>query len=259
VAFMMRKFFLTISFFTLILLLLLVNSANVNSISGGNYNNTTFVNNTNLDISNLVYDIDSKPFNVSYADWTEKWRQWTYYIPWDKNPSYDDTGKYCNENQSGPVWFLTLAYEHYVTRTCDIPENTALLITLLNSECSYAEFPLLKNEEELRECAKRMQDLVVGVNASLNRVYVPNLENYRIQTDIFNFTLPENNILNLTSQTTQAVADGNWLFLKPLYARIYELKAKGDINSTSTIEINGNQYNGPVGWNYTTTYILNVK
>ena len=39
----------------------------------------------------------------------------------------------------------------------------------------------------------------------------------------------------------------------------YELKVKGDINGTSTIEINGNQYNGPVGWNYTTTYILNVK
>lgn len=113
-----------------------------------------------------------------------------------------------------------------------------MLITLLNSECSYAEFPLLKTEEELRECAKRMQDLVIGVNASLNKVHVPNLENYRVQTDIFNFTVPENNILNLSSQTTQAVADGNWLFLKPLPPGTHELKVKGDINATSTIEIN---------------------
>lgn len=256
-----EKIFLTISFFTLILILLLVNSANVISFSEGNSNNTILVNNnTNLDISNLVfYDINSKPFNVSYAEWTEKWWQWTYSIPWDKNPSYDDTGKYCSENQRGPVWFLTLAYEHPVTGTCDIPENTALLITLLNSECSYAEFPFLKTEEELRECAKRMQDLVVEGNASLNKIPVKNLENYRVQTDIFNFTLPENNILNLTSQTTQAVADGNWLFLKPLPVGTHELKVKGDINTTSTTDINGNQYNGPVGWNYTTTYILNVK
>ena len=29
--------------------------------------------------------------------------------------------------------------------------------------------PLLKTEEELRECSKRMQDLVVGVNASINK------------------------------------------------------------------------------------------
>jgi hypothetical protein len=261
---LIRKFFLTTSFFTSILILFLVNSANnVISISEGeNSINTNFVNNDNttkLDISNLVYDIDSDPFNVSFADWTEKWWQWTYSIPWDRNPSYDDIGKYCSENQRGPVWFLTLAYEHPVIRTCDIPKNTALLITLLNSECSYAEFPLLKTEEELRECAKRMQDLVVGGNASLNNVPILNLENYRVQTDIFNFTLPENNILNLTSQSTQAVADGNWLFLKPLPAATYELKVKGNINTTATIKINENEYNGPVGWNYTTTYILNIK
>ena len=47
--------------------------------------------------------------------------------------------------------------------------------------------PLLKTEEELRECSKRMQDLVVGVNASINKAHVPNLDNYRIHTDIFNF------------------------------------------------------------------------
>jgi hypothetical protein len=33
---------------------------------------------------------------------------------------------------------------------------------------------------------------------------------------LFNFTLPENNILVLPPQTTQAVSDGNWVFLKPL-------------------------------------------
>ncbi len=259
----MKKLVLRISLFTLFLLLFLVNPANnIISISGENSNNAAFVNNdndTSLDVSNLVYDIDSNPFNVSYADWTEKWWQWTYSIPWDNNPSYDDTGKYCSESQIGPVWFLTLAYEHPVIRSCDIPENTALLITLLNSECSYVEFPLLKTEEELRECAKHMQDLVVGGNASLNKIPIPNLESYRVQTDIFNFTLPENNILNLKPQTTQAVADGNWLFFKPLPVGTYELKVKGDINATSTIVINGNEYNGPVGWNYTTTYILNVK
>ena len=63
---MIRKFLLTTSFFTLILILFLVNSANnVMSISEGeHYLNTNFVNNynnTKLDISNLVYDIDSDP------------------------------------------------------------------------------------------------------------------------------------------------------------------------------------------------------
>ena len=58
------------------------------SISEGSPNDTAIVdNNTYLDVSNLVYDVNSKPFNVSYADRTEKWWQWTYSIPWDKNTS----------------------------------------------------------------------------------------------------------------------------------------------------------------------------
>lgn len=256
---MIKKLYFLTGFFTLIVILLLGSYVNSVLFSKEISNNTAFFNSTNLDVSNLVYTTDSSPFNVSYADWTEKWWQWSYSIPRDENPSYDDTGGFCGENQSGPVWFLTLSYKHPVTRTCEIPQNTALLITLLNSECSYAEFPSLGTEQELRDCAKLMQDLVVGVNASVDGISLPNLENYRITTDLFNFTLPKSNILNLTSQTTQAVADGNWLFLKPLPLGRHELVAKGDVNSTSTIEIDGNQYDGPVGWNYTTTYILNVK
>lgn len=104
-----------------------------------------------------------------------------------------------------------------------------------------------------------MQDVVSGLNATLDGVNIPNLENNRIQTNLFNFTLPQNNILNLTSQTTQSVADGNWLFLKPLPSGIHELTVKGDINMTgSTTKFNGNQFAGPIGWNQTTTYILKV-
>lgn len=102
-----------------------------------------------------------------------------------------------------------------------------------------------------------MQDFVTGAEASINNITIPNVEKYRIQTDLFNFTLPQDNILNLTAQTTQAVADGNWLFLKPLPAGKYELKVKGEIDSkVSSNELGGNEYDGPIGWNQTTTYNL---
>jgi len=58
---------------------------------------------------------------------------------------------------------------------------------------------LLKTEEEL---AKRMQELVVRVNPSFDEIHLQNLENYCVQMDIFDFTLLDNNILNLTSQIT---------------------------------------------------------
>jgi hypothetical protein len=56
--------------------------------------------------------------------------------------------------------------------------------------------------------------------------------------------LPQDNILNLTAQTTQDVADGRWLFLKPLPPGKYELKVKGEIEKVSAKELGGNEYNG---------------
>lgn len=217
-------------------------------------------NNGNYDLSNLIYNSSAHPFNLPYSNWTENWWKWTYSIPWEKNPSYDNSGIHCAENQEGPVWFLTSSFEHPTNRTCELPSNTAILTTLLNSECSFAEFKSLKTEQQLRECAKDIQDAVTGGQASLDGRDIPKNLMYRVQTDIFNFTLPVNNILNLTAQTTQSVADGTWLFLKPLSPGIHVLKIKGEINST-TFEnsTDVNQYNGPLGWNQTTTYNLIVK
>ena len=53
-----------------------------------------------------VFQPDSNPYGLTYGDWTARWWQWAYSIPKDVNPSYDDTGKYCAEGQSGPVWSM---------------------------------------------------------------------------------------------------------------------------------------------------------
>jgi hypothetical protein len=192
-----------------------------------------------------VFQPDSKPYGLTYGDWTARWWQWAYSIPKDTNPAYDDTGKYCAEGQYGPVWFLTGAYGHSVDRYCTIPAGKAILFTILNSECSFAEFPSLKTEEDLRQCAKQMQDSVTD------------LEKYRIQSPLFNFTIPKNNILGLPAQSTQAVSDGNWVFLKPLPIGNHTIYFKGglqNINDTS-----GNHtFAGPSGWDYPNTYHITV-
>ena len=121
-----------------------------------------------------------------------------YSIPKDTNPAYDDTGKYCAEGQYGPVWFLTGAYGHSVDRYCTIPAGKAILFTILNSECSFAEFPNLKTEEELRQCAKQMQDSVIYLEASMNGISLTDLEKYRIQSPLFNFTIPKKKYSGIT-------------------------------------------------------------
>ena len=51
------------------------------------------------------------------------------------------------------------------------------------------------------------------------------------------------------------------VFLKPPYPGDYELKFKGNIK-TKNNETNGSpdedEFAGPIGWNYTTSYILTI-
>jgi hypothetical protein len=223
------------------------------SIEAQLVNNITANNNSSVE----VFQLDSQPFGLSYADWTAKWWQWAYSIPRDVNPSYDDTGKYCAEGQSGPVWFLTGTYKHPANRYCTIPAGKAILFTILNSECSLAEFPSLKTEEQLRQCAKQMQDSVVHLEASVNDVPLTGLEKYRIQSKLFNFTIPPDNILGLPPQTTQAVSDGNWVFLEPLPVGNHTIYFKGGLRNV-TDGSNYHAFAGPYGWDYPNTYHISV-
>ena len=156
-----------------------------------------------------VFGKDSRPFSLIYGDWTAKWWQWAYSIPKDIHPAYDDTGKYCTIKQNGPVWFFPGTYGKPVVRECTIPEGKAILLPILNSECSFAKFSDLKTVQELRTCAKIFQYQVTQLQASIDGVDIPEseLKKYRIQSLTFNFTLPEDNIGLPANTTTQAVAD----------------------------------------------------
>lgn len=217
-----------------------------------------------------VFSTDSKPYNLTYGEWTARWWQWAYSIPKNINPSYDDTGKYCSVGQSGPVWFLTSTYKHAVNRYCNVPAGKAILFTILNSECSYAEFPNLKTEQQLRQCAKEMQDSVTNVEASVDGISIKDLDKYRIQSPLFSFTLPKSNILGLPAHiTTQSVSDGNWVFLKPFSVGKHIIYFKGSLrNITNNTHIANNSninpsnsnfaFAGPYGWDYPTIYHLTV-
>jgi hypothetical protein len=174
-----------------------------------------------------VFATDSKPYGLTYSEWTGKWWQWAYSVPKNVNPSYDDSGRYCSEGQNGPVWFLTGSYKHKVDRYCNIPADKSVLFTIFNSECSFAEFPNLKTEQDLRKCAKEMQDSVIQVQTIVDGVNVKGLDKYRIQSQLFNFTLGRNNILGLPVLTTQAVSAGNWVFLKKLPVGNHVIYFKG--------------------------------
>ncbi|MDX1371060.1 MAG: hypothetical protein R3321_01235 [Nitrososphaeraceae archaeon] len=262
----MKKKIIVIQFFSIMAILIISNSSNLKAynVEFDSTNQTMNKNDNNmaLDISNLVFELDSNPFNIPYSDWTAKWWQWAYSIPKNIHPAYDNTGKFCHVNQKEPVWFFPGTYEHPVIRHCEIPKDVGLLFPILNSECSFAEFAEMKTKDELSNCAKKIQDTTVPEFVTLNGIEIPNLEKYRIQSDLFKFTLPENNILDLPKGTTEAISDGYWMFLKPLPPGDYELKFKGNlkpINDRTKDSKTDEEFAGPVGWNYTSTYLLTIK
>ncbi len=187
-----------------------------------------------------------------------KWWQWAYSMPKDIHPAYDDTGRYCTVNQKGPVWFLPGSFGNDVIRQCTVPSDKSILFPILNSECNFAAFPTLKNEKQLRQCDKEIQDSVTHLKASVDGKNAANLEAYRVQSPLFNFTLPENNIADLPSQTTQAVSDGNWVFLKPLSEGEHSISFEGDLRNASNAETNGSGYafEVPYGWDNNVIYNL---
>ncbi len=247
-------------------------SSQLQANSSAKYSSAAANINNNSQIA--VFSADSKSYGLTYGEWTARWWQWGYSIPKDINPAYDDTGKNCAQKQNGPVWFLAGTYGHAVNRKCDIPAGKAILFPILNSECSFAEFPKLKTLSELRVCAKTIQDLVITLNATVDGVLISDLQKYRIQSPPFSFTLPQNNILGPPSNvTTQAIADGNWVFLKPLSAGSHKLMFKGGVReeqqqlqTITTGEVDPNNVSSsstssfafPLGWNFETTYDLTV-
>jgi hypothetical protein len=183
-----------------------------------------------------IIAIDSKQFDSTYSQWTSKWWQWAYSVPADVNPIADTTGKNCGQGQKGPVWFLAGTTGGAAERTCTVPAGKSTLFPIIVAECSYAEYPKLTTEEQLRSCAMTQNDRV-NLAATVDGMSIPDLQTYRVQSPLFSFTVPANNIVGIKGgTTTQGVSDGYWVFLKPFSAGSHNIHFSGgstDITSTS--------------------------
>jgi hypothetical protein len=189
---------------------------------------TLLLNNVTLYGDNLnpgVFAIDSKPYGLTYGEWSAKWWQWLLGIPEDRSPLGDPSGKYCAEEQAGPVWFLA-GFNGKTERTCNIPLGKAIFFPIINTECSYSEYPEHKSEQALLTCAEDiMKD--VEIEVSLNESQMSQLESYRAKASSFQVTFPPNNVFQAASGPTTAASDGFYLMLEPLPPGKHQLHIKG--------------------------------
>jgi hypothetical protein len=171
-----------------------------------------------------VFPPASHPYGASYGEWQARWFKWLMEIPVPVNPALDETGANCNVGQSGRVWFSASTFSLATTRSCTISEKQALFVFALGNECSDIEPPPFfgDNEADLRECAAAGFDEFwpTPPSVTVDGVAVPGITRFRVQTPVFSFTLPADNLFGAPAGTTatKAVSDGIAVMLMPLSA-----------------------------------------
>jgi len=165
---------------------------------------------------------NSRPYGLTYGQWTVKWWNWALSIPTEINPVFDDSGKFANASQKDPnVFFLAGTFDGAtVQRRCTVPSGKAILFPVMNYEVNPIEYPHLNTETEMIREAIRDQDDIINLEATINGKKVPF---YRIRSDppVFPLTISldliESEEVPKGAKTIdKAASDGYWIFLKYL-------------------------------------------
>lgn len=183
------------------------------------------------DKSNLntgILPSDSKPYGLTYGEWSAKWWQWALSIPSTTNPLTDTTGEFCGENQSGNVWFLAGTIGGSATRTCTIPAGKAIFLPIVNQfDCCESG----QTVEDMRKNVTFQIDNVTSMTFDLDGVHLKNLLNYRAQSPVFSFSLPADNFFGAPAGVYEpTVSDGYYLMLAPLRKGQHTIDFTGSIS-----------------------------
>ena len=187
---------------------------------------------TGADLGELVLPPDAPAYGLTYEAWTARFAQWAHSLPAAIHPASDPTGALCGLGQVGPVFFLVQAGgQDAVERTCTVPAGTALLLPLLDASCTTVEPPPFHGRDEaaLRACTEAWFATAVELTAVVDGETIPDLERYRVQSDLFAVALPAGNMLGVEPTVTQGVVEGYWLLLAPLPVGEHELRFGGSL------------------------------
>ena len=184
---------------------------------------------------------NSKAYGKTYAEWSAEWWKWVLSIPVPENPLRDDFGINCASGQTGvdsrPVWFLVGTQGGRVMRQCKIPSEKAIFFPIINVEADTTP-PAIPPDEQAA-AAKAVIDQVTVAEATIDGVKLKGLQLYRVQSPQFQFTLPEDNLLNAPPGTYIGTSDGIWIFLEPLPLGDHIIQFRG-INGNFFTEVTYN-------------------
>ena len=112
----------------------------------------------------------------------------------------------------------------------------AILVPLITGECDTSESPS-QSDADSRQCSTA-GDEYGAISATLDGQKIENLDSYRTATDFFNITYVKDNIFDVAAGTYRGIADGFFVFLKPLSVGNHELQVKSSVNNPTTPSYN---------------------
>jgi hypothetical protein len=162
----------------------------------------------------------------TYGEWTAAWWQWATSIPVASHPLFDKGD--CTVGQTGQVFFLggkfcstgdTSCNASTAKRQCKVPSGKNLFFPIVNSVDSPPPPDTINN---FRAAVQGVIDGATKLEVDLDGQSLTNLRAFRIQSSVFIFTLPDDNIFTALGQPElagtyfPAVDDGVYVMLQPL-------------------------------------------
>ncbi len=170
---------------------------------------------------------------LSYSEWSARWWQWALAIPTDSNPLLEEGEVDCSIGQTGNVWFLGGNIGGTSVRSCTIPSGTSLLFPIVNVIMwRPGDF---ETEAEGRALGAQIIDTATNLVVQVDSVSVKNLQDYRFQSPLFQFTVPEDNIYGIEAPLTRdGLSDGYWIMLAPLSVGEHYIHFAGEVDFFGT-------------------------
>jgi hypothetical protein len=83
------------------------------------------------------------------------------------------------------------------------------------------------------------EGIPVQIQADIDGNQLQNLDKYRVQSPLFNLTLPENNVFGAKPGFTPILSDGWWSLLEPLPPGNHEIHFSGVVPDNPTTSTRG--------------------
>jgi hypothetical protein len=191
-------------------------------------------------LSQVFFATNSAPYCTAYRNWLSELWQWSVGIPATVHPFKNYTPEKCALHQAGPVWFLPSVPEtnQTVIHICTIPAGKAVAFDIESGECDRG-LPDVRTDNDMITCATTGNfPAYVALRVSIDGTPVQNINQYRVQSDIFNLTIPQDNIFDAKPGAYRAVTSGYLIILEPLAAGNHVINYADQVTNPTQTQYN---------------------